>query len=203
VGIAATDIETPTGYTWWNLLLAGPFQAPQVGGPFLPSKVIRAGEPAFMLAVIRRNPNPIPATLISAATLMRPLEYTLRLETMNLTNVANGPDFGPIVNTFANDVFGFLNLHVIPINFPAPPQGRPNLYEANMVVDISGPVSGMPFAGYNTWILDPDTEPAIGSPTGFFVFSPNLGGLVFVPGLPSGGGGLQHDVPARFLVYTA
>jgi hypothetical protein len=120
-----------------------------VGGPFLPSKVIRAGEPAFMLAVIRRNPNPIPTTLISAATLMRPLEYTLRLETVNLTNVANGPDFGPIVNTFANDFFGFLNLHIIPINFPAPPQGRPNLYEANMVVDISGPVSGMPLP-YNT-----------------------------------------------------
>jgi hypothetical protein len=203
VGIAATDIETPTGYTWWNLLLAGPFQAPAPGGPFLASKVIRAGEPAFMLAVIRRNPNSIPGTLISASTLMMPLEYTLRLETVNLTDVVNGPTFGPIVQTFGAGIFGFLNLHIIPITFPVPPQGKPDLYEANMLVDISGPVAGMPFAGFNTWILDPDAEPAIGSPTGFFIFSPSLGGLVFVPGLPAGGGGLQHDTPARFLVYTA
>jgi len=202
-GMEATDIETPAGYTWWNLLLAGPFQAPAVGGPFQASKVIRGGDPAFMLAVIRRNPDPIPGTLISASTMMSPLEYTLSLQTINLTSVTNGPDFGPITATFAGGFFGFLNLHIIPINFATPAEGRPNLYEANMVVDISGPVPGMPFAGFNTWILDPDAEPAIGSNTGFFISSPSLGSLVFVPGLPGGVGGLQADTPARFLVYRA
>ena len=202
VGLEATDIETPAGYTWWNLLLAGPFQAPAVGGPFQPSKVIQAVGPAFMLAVIRRNPNPIPGTLISASTLMAPLQYTLTLQTINLTTVANGPDFGPITATFGAGIFGFLNFHIIPMNFAVPPQGLPNLYEANMLVDISGPVPGMPFAGFNTWILDPDAEPAIGANTGFWIWASSLGGLVYVPGLPGGASGLQFDTPARFLVYT-
>jgi hypothetical protein len=203
VGLEATDIETPSGYTWWNLLLAGPFQAPAIGGPYQASKVIRGGDPAFMLSVLRRNPDPIPGTVISASTLMSPLDYTLSLQTINLTSVSNGPDFGPITNTFAGGIFGFLNLHVIPLNFPTPPEGRPNLYEANMLVDISGPVPGMPFAGFNTWILDPDTEPAIGSSTDFLVFSNSLGGLVPIPSVPTGLGGLQPDTPARFLVYRS
>jgi hypothetical protein len=201
-GLEAVDLETPTGYSWWNLLLAGPFQAPAVGGPFLASKVIRAGEDAFMLAVIRRNPNPLPNTMISASTLMSPLVYTLSLQTINLTTVSIGPVFGPIEATFGAGLFGFLNLHIIPLAFPVPSQGLPNLYEANMVVDISGPVAGMPFAGFNTWILDPDTEPAIDGDTGFIVSSSLFGGAIPISSLPVGVGGLQHDTPARFLVYV-
>jgi hypothetical protein len=201
-GMEATDIETPAGYTWWNLLLAGPFQVPAVGGPFQASKVIRGGDPAFMLAVIRRNPDPIPGTLISASTLMSPLDYSLTLQTINLTSVTSGPVFGPINATFGGGIFGFLNFHIITMNFTTPPEGRPDLYEANMVVDISGPVPGMPFAGFNTWILDPDAEPAIAANTSFFIFSGSMGSA-FVPGLPSGVGGLQLDTPARFLVYRA
>jgi hypothetical protein len=60
----------------------------------------------------------------------------------------------------------------------------------------------MPFAGFNTWILDPDAEPAIAGNTSFAVISASLGGLVAIPGVPSGSGGLQADTPARFLVYT-
>ena len=202
-GLEVTDLIGPGAYVWWDLLLAGPFQAPAGGGPFLASKVIRAGEPAFFLAVIRRNPAPIPPGGPTAAVLMSAYDYTLRLETINLTNVTNGPDFGPITAGFTPSFFGFLNLHIIPINAPAPPQGNPTLYETNMVVDISGPVAGLPFAGYNTWILDPDNDPALSGATGFFIFNPALGGLVFVPGLPGAVGGLKHDVPARWLVYTA
>jgi len=133
---------------------------------------------------------------------MAPLDYTLSLQTINLSTVQDGPDFGPINATFGAGFFGFLNLHMIPLTFVAPPQGAPNLYETNMIVDISGPVPGMPFAGFNTWILDPDAAPAIGG-GGFFVLSAALGGLVFIPDLPGGVGGLQPDTPARFLVYTA
>jgi hypothetical protein len=135
---------------------------------------------------------------------MAPLQYTLTLQTINLTSVTRGPSFGPIIDTFAAGIFGFLNFHIIPLSFATPRQGSPDLYEANMVVDISGPVPGMPFAGFNTWILDPDAEPAFSTDTGFFIFSPVLGGGFFpVPNLPGGAGGLQADVPARFLVYTA
>jgi hypothetical protein len=42
----------------------------------------------------------------------------------------------------------------------------------------------MPFAGYSTWQVNPDTEP------------PFLG-------LPPAPAGLLHDVPARVLVYAS
>ena len=49
-------------YPWWNVLLAGPFQpgvttVPHVPpGPYLPHKIIAAGEPAFMVGAVWRNP---------------------------------------------------------------------------------------------------------------------------------------------------
>lgn len=201
-GLEITDIVTPAGYAWWELLLGGPFQAQTPGGPFLPSKVIRAGEPAFFLAVIRRNPDPIPTLMISASTVMQAYDYTIRLQSIDLTHVADGPDFGPIVATFGAGIFGFLNLHVVPIvGVPAPPQGDPTLFETNMLVDISGPVPGLPFAGYNTWILDPDSDPGIPG-TDFLLFDPNLGGFVSVPSLPNVFPGLRREA-ARWMVYTA
>lgn len=190
-------------YVWWNLLLAGPFQPLAAGGPFLPHKIIRAGEPAFMLAVMWRNPNGIDDNPLnpSAATVMAPLQYTLWCQTVNLTQVANGPDLGPINAAFGAGIFGFLNLHILPINFPpfpTPPEGTPNLYEMNLTVDITTP--GQPYAGYSTWVLDPDNEPAFGQAFAVY-WDPSIG-WVSVPSLPGAANGLQHDIPARFLVHT-
>ncbi len=47
-------------YQWWNLLMLGPFQQVAPLGPFRPSKIIRLGEPAFMIAALWRNPLPLP-----------------------------------------------------------------------------------------------------------------------------------------------
>jgi len=180
-------------YAWWNLLLAGPFQAVAPGGPFRPSKIVRIGEPGFMLAALWRNPAPLPGgPNPSAAQIMAPFRYTVRLETMNLSSVSNGPDFAPVVNAAFGP--GFTNIHVLPLPAFAPPQeGRPTLYEANAVVDVLGVGPGLPpFAGFSTWVLDPDNEPPF-----FFPFIPGVG-PVFIPGV---GPRLQHDTPARFLVY--
>jgi hypothetical protein len=197
------EIAEPIGpvfplYPYWNLLLYGPFQALNgPGGPFLPHKVIKAGESAFLIAAVWRNPAcmnwacPAP----SAATLMSPYELTVRLELFNFTNVTNLPA--------PSDVFaplgpGNLNFTVFTLGpFPAPPQGQPQLVEAFLTADVTGPGpvgAALPFAGYTTWIFDPDTEPAIFPPplppTGvppFFGFVPPL---------------WQLDIPARFLVYA-
>ncbi|GAB4408782.1 MAG: hypothetical protein Fur0044_02200 [Anaerolineae bacterium] len=174
----------PAPYQWWNLLLAGPFQPVAPLGPFLPSKIIRAGEPAFMIATLWRNPAPLPGgPNPSAAQIMAPFNFSIWLETINLTHVVNGPDFpaGGLAGVFGP---GNINSFFIPISFPAPVDGRPTLYEMNMVVDILGPGVGLPpFAGYSTWVFDPDFEP------------PFLG-------LPGVGPQFQHDIPARFAVYV-
>jgi hypothetical protein len=180
-------------YPWWEMLLAGPFQAVAPLGPFEPRKVIVAGEPAFMVAALWRNPAPLPfGPNPSAAQIMSAFNFRIRLDINNLTTLTVVPG-GPVVN----GVFGAPNVNVFSVNlpaFPTPPQGRPDLYEVNMVVDILGPGVGLPpFAGFSTWVFDPDTEPPF-----FFPIIPGVG-PVFIPGV---GPGLQHDIPARFLVYS-
>ena len=197
------EIAEPIGpvfplYPYWNLLLYGPFQAlGGPGGPFLPHKVIRANETAFVIAAVWRNPAcmnwvcPAP----SAATLMSPYELTIRLELFNFATVANPPapafPFAPLGP-------GNINLTSFTLGpFAAPPQGQPHLFEAFLTADVTGPGAvgaALPFAGYTTWIFDPDTEPSI--------FPPPLP----PPGVPPFLGFVpqmwQLDIPARFLVYS-
>lgn len=173
-------------YPWWNLLLAGPFQFFRPNGPFRPHKIIKHGEPAYFLAALWRNPLGINYdwTSPSACTVMTGWTFSLCLQTMNLSNVTDGPDFpnaGPLTGNFSPYC---IDIFYIPIRFPVRPvQGKPDLYETNMTVDITAPYGAVPFAGYSTWIYDPDYEP------------PFLG----IPGVPPR---LQHDIPARFMVYV-
>ena len=171
-----------TLYQWWNVLLAGPFQPIGALGAFLPHKIVLHGEPAFMLAAIVRNPNPIPGgPNPSAAQVMAPYEYRATLQTGNLTTWDPGPTFGPQGGVFGG---GFVSFELFNLTgFAAPPDGQPNLYEGNMVMDIVGPGQGLPpFAGYSTWVIDPDIELP-------FLFAPGQAPR------------LQHDIPARFLLY--
>lgn len=186
---AATEAAEPDTsffgitYPWWNLLMLGPFQAAAPGGPFQPSKIMIHGERAFMIAALWRNPVPLPGgPNPSAAQIMSPFNYRLRGEMINLSAVSDGPDFSVVNSTFGG---GFINIHVMDVpNVPPPADGRPTLYEANFTVDILGVGTGLPpFAGYSTWLLDPDNEPP----------------FLLVPGQ---GPRLQHDIPARFLVYV-
>jgi hypothetical protein len=182
-GITSTAPFLPP-YAWFDLFCAGPFQfAP--GAAFLPHKVIRAGEPSFMLGVLWRNPAPINFIVgnPSAADMMAALNFSVWFETVNLTSVTDGPDFGPFV--FSPIGGGFINAFFAPLTFAAPPSGKPNLYEVNMTVDVTGPgivPATLPFSGFATWQFDPDFQP------------PTL-----VPGtIPS----FKQDIPARFLVHS-
>jgi hypothetical protein len=197
------EVAEPIGpvfplYPYWNLLLYGPFQAlGGPGGPFLPQKVIKATESAFLIAAVWRNPAcmnwvcPAP----SAATLMSPYELTVRLELFNFSNVSNPPAPAAV---FAPLGAGNINLTFFTLGpFAPPPQGQPHLYEAFLTADVTGPGgvgAVLPFAGYTTWIFDPDTEPAIfPPPLPPYGVPPWYG---FVPPL------WQLDIPARFLVYS-
>lgn len=173
-------------YPYWNLLMAGPFQLLGGGavGPFLPHKIINATEVAFMIGALWRNPagiNWIPGP--SAVTVMSTLTMSVQFQTLNMTTGVAGPTFVP---AGVPSPLGFGNplVFFVPIAFPAPPQGTPHLYEINLVADVSGPIAGLPYAGYSSWLFSPDAEP------------PFLGRPPMPPAW-------QHDVPARVLVYTA
>lgn len=199
----AGAIGQPAGlppYPWFDLLAVGPFQpVPAAGpppfppaGPFLPHRVIRAAEPAFMLGALWRNPAGInwDAFNPAAAAVMSALNFTVQFEVVNLTSVSNGPDLAPVV--LAPIGGGFLNVFVVPIPagfFPAPPQGKPTLYEIHMTVDATGPgpaAATLPFSGFSTWVFDPDGATAIAPP--------------FI--LPGVAPGYRFDVPARILVHS-
>jgi hypothetical protein len=188
-GQALTDPVTENffvpPYNWWDMFLVGPFQfTGGPAGPFLANRVIKAGELAFYIAVVWRNPAPIGWAYAgpSSATMMSPLNLQVRLESSNMSTMTDGPDFVPAALAPLGP--GPIDAFVVPVSFPAPPQGEPHLYEINMTADVSGPVPGIPFAGYSTWVLDYETELP-------FLF------------LPAGPIGLKHDVPSRVLVYTA
>lgn len=195
-GLGAGPISFFGLYPWWNLLVVGPFQAPTGGGPYRPSKIVRHGEPAFMVVALWRNPLPLPGGGPSAAAIMSPFNYSVQGEMINLSNVAGGPDFAPVGGVFGG---GNINLHVMPIpTLPVPSDGKPDLYEVNFTMDILGPAPGLPpFAGYATWVFDPDNEPPFILPQ---LILPD--GTVTPVIIPGAGPQLQHDVPARFLIYV-
>jgi hypothetical protein len=198
-GEGAAEIAEPSSrffgipYQWFDLLAVGPFQQVAPGGPFLPHRIIRAGEPARLIAALWRNPLPLPGgPNPSAAQIMSPYQFTVRGETVNLSNVTNGPDFAPVNGTFGG---GFVNIISMPVPaVPVPAQGRPTLLEVNLTIDILGGGPGLPpFAGFATRWFQPDLQPPF-----LFPFIPGVG-PVFVPGA---GPGVLSEVPVRILIYS-
>lgn len=170
-------------YPYWGLFMAGPFQPlGAANGPFLPNKMIRADDPAFMLYAIWRNPGCVSWACPgpSACELMGGWEAQLWMRLGNLTTWSAGPAHGPINVTLENyptcASFGW-----VPLTLPAPPDGQPDLYEINTTVDITGPGT-VSFAGFATWAFDPDID----------MLTPLLGT----------GPHWQFEVPVRFMVYT-
>jgi hypothetical protein len=176
-GPEAAGPQLASGYQYWNVLTLGPFQAFGPIGPYRPSKIIAAGELAFMLGVVWVNPAPSPGGGLPGTTVLGSRPYRICFETINLSTVTDGP--GAVI------VGGFPGpapiVTVVPWFFvPGDPGVNPNLYETTMTIDITHPAQ--PFAGFSTWNFDPDFEPAFLS-------------------VPAKGPEWQHDVPARYLVY--
>ena len=184
--VAAADPVLASGYQYWNVLTDGPYQF--FGDPpFRPSKVIAWGEWAVLYAGIWINPLPSDGGGLSGTTVFGTRSYNAYFEAINLTSVTDGPDHH-VSGTFAGPapVITWLSWWFGPGDLPDPGP-RPNLYEVNFTIDIAD--FGQPMAAFNTWHYDPDFEP------GFEGFEP------WVPPVPYIGPLLQHDKPARFLVY--
>jgi hypothetical protein len=176
-GIEIAEPFSGVFYKWWDLFLVGPFQI-ITAPPFLPHKVIAAGEPAFFLAFVVKNPLPTPGPGPSALTILNGRPFNLNAEMVNLTTVTDGPDI-PIANAFNGAVVQpFLLVFIAPV----PAQGKPDLYEINVTLDVNDPFL-QPIAGFATTIVDVDTDP------GF-------------PTFPASGPHLHVEQPMRFLVYN-
>jgi hypothetical protein len=180
-------------YLWFDLIAVGPFQQVQPLGPFAPARVIRSGERAFLLAAIWRNPFALPfGPNPSAAQVMTGMRYTVRGQTVNVNEVSNGPDLGPVNAEFGA---GNVDLHVLEIpTVPAPADGAPRLLDISLTVDVRSGTAGLPpFAGYASRWQQLDSSPPF-----LFPFIPGVGPVV-VPGMTPG---LINDTPVRVLIYS-
>ncbi len=172
--------QLPGGYQYWNLLTAGPLQF--IGyPPYLPNKIIRAGEWTLMLGVMWINPANGPGGSLPGTIVLGDRDYRVRFEAMNLSTVTDGPDspvVPPFVGTLASPapVISYFPWWFV----PADPGPNPNLFEVTLTADIT--TMAQPFAAFSTWHYDFDLEP------------PFLG-------LPPAGPHWQFEIPARFLVY--
>jgi hypothetical protein len=191
------------GYQYWNCLTVGPIQ--WFGDPpYRPSKIIAAGELTLMLGVVWINPANSPGGGFPGTVVLGGRDCRVRFETVNLSDVANGPDRWWL-RTFDNPA---LNVYVFPWWRVWPDPGvTPNLYETTLTADVVQ--LGQPLAAFSTWHFTPDVEP------GFLVPLPPLPapppGTV-PPGsvppaippaiaLPPMWWPLWYGLPARFLVY--
>lgn len=181
-------------YEFFDLIAVGPFQ-PVGSGPFRPNRIIRAGEQAFVIAAVWRNPAPLGFTPgnPSAAEVMAGQSFTIRGQTVDVNNVTNGPDLGPVSGTFGA---GFVSFFVLPIpTLSVPPDGAPRLLDITLTIDVRSVALGLPpFAGYASQWLQLDQAPPF-----VFPFIPLVGGPVVVPGLNPG---FVRDIPLRVMIYA-
>ena len=162
-------------YSYMNCMTRGPYQ---FWFNDRPNKIVAANEWVLMVGVIWINPATGPGGSLSGTTVLGSRHYRARFESVNLSDVMNGPDF---LQT------GVFSGPANPLTYiqwwfrPGDPGPNPKLYEVHFTVDVTE--AGQPFAAFSTWHYDPEGEPPIPG---------------FTPGM---GAHLDHDIPARFLVY--
>jgi hypothetical protein len=183
-GKPTLEIAGPTAaghYKYWDALLVGPYQF--FGNPpYLPNKIIAAGELALMYSLVWVNPVPPSGTPVPPTEILGGRAYHFAFETIDLSSVGNGPESsGTGVFPDAN-AWGPTPVVAIPWWFIVPDPGpKPMaMYETNFAMDLDPP--GSQFAAYASWRWDPDTDPP-------FLWTPGSN--------PH----FDHDIGARWLAF--
>jgi hypothetical protein len=153
--------------------------------PYLPSKIIAAGNFAFLVAFIYTNPAvDIPAGwAVPASVSLGGRPWRMTLDQTNLTTGGVQP------TEVVNGVFGAPASVVTPVVFGLPtpnPGADPWLIEANVTVYVDAPAQ--PYAAFATIFFDLDNDP------GFPPFP-------FLPPIPPVSFGWRYDQPNRYLIY--
>jgi len=181
-GIELGEPIFPRNYKWWDIFVVGPIQNITCP-PFLPHKIVAAGELVHFLAFVVKNPLPLRCGRDcgpSALDLMCGRKFCLNAELVNLTNVTNGPDIH-IQSEFTTDV---VQAFLLTFKLRAP-ECYPNLYEINVTADAVDKKCPQPFAAFATRFLDIDNDPD---------------GLPF-PLDAAIGPHVHNELPMRFMVY--
>ncbi len=151
------------------------------GFPFIkPSKIVPAGAITLILTILWTNPvRAIPCGWAFPPTdLLHGKSVRVRFEQVNLSTVADGPDFEFLFNHSGDPII------LLPWFFIAPPTGpNPQLMEVNATADLNEILDpAAAFAAFGTWHYDVDREPP----------------FLITPGMPPR---LEHDVPMRYMVF--
>jgi len=147
--------------------------------PYQPSKVIAAGEPAYLVAYMFVNPMAsipdgfaVPPTVQLGGRRWRVSLDLINLTDLTHTTLVQTGTYGPVAPSLSVAIF------TLPTPNPGPDA---DVYEANVTLDIVDP--GQPYAAFATNFFDADSDP----------------GFLFVPPTPPG---WRHDLPNRYLVYS-
>jgi hypothetical protein len=146
--------------------------------PYQPSKVIAAGEAAFLVAFMWINPVPDPphGFAVPPTVQLGGRGWRLTLDLADITTLTSTK----LVQT---GVYGapapFLSFAIFSLPTPDPGADAA-VYEANVTFDITDP--GQPYAAFATNFFDVDEDPG-------FLFVP--------PAVPQ----WRHELPNRYLVY--
>jgi hypothetical protein len=179
IGEPTTGNPATGFYVAFDVVATSPIQ---FGGPppYQPSKVIAAGQSAFIIAVIFVNPTVnIPlGWAVPASVQLGGRTWRMTLDQGNLTTG------GVLPHQVVGGTFGSAAATITPVVFSLAtpnPGADPWLIEANVTVDIVNP--GQPYAAFATSFLDVDADP------GFL-------------GVPPASAGFRHELPNRYLIYS-
>jgi hypothetical protein len=175
----------PTGvpYVAFDVTATSPIQF--IGQPpYLPSKIIAAGDFAFLVAYIFTNPfvDFQAGWAVPASVQLGGLPWRMTLDQANLTTGSNMPTQVQ-TGVFPGPAPVFTPVLFLLPTFPGPAQGAdPWLIEANVTVYVDVPAK--PYAAFGTKFIDLDNDPG-------------------VPFFPPVTAGWRYELPNRYLIYNS
>jgi hypothetical protein len=183
--IGAPTTYDPSGnpYVSFDVTATSPVQFTG-NPPYLPSKIIAAGDFAFLVAYIFANPvsDPLAGWTVPANVQLGGLPWRMTLDQANLTTGTNMPTqvqsgvFPGPAPVFTPVFF------LLPTNPGPAVGGNPWLIEANITVYVDVPAK--PYAAFGTKFIDLDNDPGI-------------------PFFPPVNAGWRYELPNRYLVFNA
>lgn len=181
--IGAPTTYDPSGnpYVAFDVTATSPVQF--IGQPpYLPSKIIAAGDFAFLVAYIFTNPSTGPGWALSASVQLGGLPWRMTLDQANLTTGTNMPTQSQS-GIFPGPAPVFTPVFFLLPTTPGPAAGAdPWLIEANVTVYVDIPAK--PYAAFGTKFIDLDNDPG-------------------VPFFPPVTAGWRYELPNRYLVYNS
>jgi hypothetical protein len=149
---------------WWDIAAYGPIQPIAAGGPLLPHAVIKAGEPAFAVAIVLLNRfQNLPGGTNAGDVLSNfALPFEVRYQAGNLTTWTLGqPDMQAVHN---GNLIPGQYYYVDVLAFTG---NQPGLYEMNISARLLGAappnVSAPQFGAYATTVFSLDPPGLFGS----------------------------------------